>query len=164
MYGPTQAKRGEKSRDLNSRKLHKRFLELRSCDLLGGRLALMTTSDIHHHKYTSPLRRELPSPPCLSRLCSSWHIPQQAGNMLRRRRGEGSTSQRKAASACTRPVFLASLIQTRLFTCAQGQGVARKAVSSTSPHSPLEAPKISPYPAHFTTPPSSTYLNSVAHN
>ena len=45
MYGPTRAKRGEKSGDLNSRKLHKRFLELRSCDLLGGRLALMTTSD-----------------------------------------------------------------------------------------------------------------------
>ena len=46
MYGPTRTKRGEKSGDLNSRKLHKRSLELRSCDLLGGRLALMTTSDM----------------------------------------------------------------------------------------------------------------------
>ena len=45
MYGPTWAKRGEKSGDLNSRKLHKQFLELRSCDMHGGRLTLMTTSD-----------------------------------------------------------------------------------------------------------------------
>ena len=53
MYWPTRAKRGEKSGDLNSRKLHKRFLELRSYDLLGGRLALMTTSDRHND--VSPL-------------------------------------------------------------------------------------------------------------